>query len=120
MRGSPAIRSERRELACVLQRVAGGDDPPQLIQRQAAQRDLGHQRMAGMRRVERTAEQTDRHAFLGMRHAQVTDGNVRKGSRRYGQLGARNLGSSRGAAPMLPQTVAMLTAASARNLGPDI
>ena len=77
--GKPDALGQRRQLARVLQRVAGRDDPPQLIERQPAQRDLGDQRMAGMRRVERAAEQADRHALLGMRHAQVADGNVRKG-----------------------------------------
>ncbi len=38
---------------------------------QPPQRDFGHQRMAGMRRVERAAEQPDRHARLGMRHSEI-------------------------------------------------
>ena len=76
--GKPDALGQRRELARVLQRIAGRDDPPQLVERQPAQRDLGDQRMAGMRRVERAAEQADRHALLGMRHAQVAGGDVRE------------------------------------------
>ena len=83
MRGSPAISSDsrdalgkRRQLARVLQRIAGRDDPPELVERQPAQRDLGDQRMAGMRRVERAAEQPDLHAFLGMRHAEIARRDV--------------------------------------------
>lgn len=37
------------------QRISRCDHPPQLIDAKTAQRNLGDQRMAGMRRIERTA-----------------------------------------------------------------
>src|SRR5690606_41683577 len=51
-----------------LQRIAGRHHPPELVERQPAQRDVRHQHMAGMRRIEGTAEQADLHALLDMRH----------------------------------------------------
>ena len=80
MRGFLAIACDRREplgqrrqFAAALQRIARRDHPPELVERQPAQRDLGDQRMAGMRRIEGAAEQADRHALLDMRHAEPVD-----------------------------------------------
>ena len=43
----------------------------ELIERQPPQGDFGHQRVAGMRRIEGPAEQADLHAFRGEGHTQI-------------------------------------------------
>lgn len=52
---------ERRHASHRFQRIAGRDQQPNLIQPQPFQRQFGNVPMAGMRRVERSAQQPDTH-----------------------------------------------------------
>ncbi len=54
--------AERRHAVLWLQRVAGGDQQPDLIEPQFLARDLDDMAMPGVRRIERTAEKTDARA----------------------------------------------------------
>jgi hypothetical protein len=52
---------ERRHVIQRLERIAGRDHQPDLIQPQMPPRQFGDMAVAGMRRIERTAEQPDPH-----------------------------------------------------------
>ncbi len=62
---------KRRQIVVVLQRVSGGDHPPELVEAEALDRRFGDQHMSLMRRIERAAEQADHHAAFDMGHAQI-------------------------------------------------
>ncbi|EGE58309.1 hypothetical protein RHECNPAF_33400114 [Rhizobium etli CNPAF512] len=62
---------QRCELVAVLQRIARGYHPPELVEAEALDGDLCDKRVALMRRIERTAEQADDHAAFAVRHAEV-------------------------------------------------
>jgi len=68
---------KRCQLLLVLQWIAGCYQPPQLVEAQAPQGDLGHKQVSRMRRVEGTAEETDHHATFDMWHHGMPMGECR-------------------------------------------
>ena len=68
MRAASSTQGERRQLARVLQRIAGGDEPPDAIEPQAPQGEQARRSMPVMGRIETAAKEADAHARREGRH----------------------------------------------------
>ena len=66
-----------RQLLLALQRIARRYHPPELVEAQATQGDLGHEQVSRMWRIEGAAEETDHHAAFDMRHYCMAMGECR-------------------------------------------